>query len=323
MSRTKYRFNTRTLSYEKIELGWKDQLKKLGTYMSSSLILGLLIYLLAAKYIDSPKEKLLKRENSQLKSQYELLDRRMDQVHNVLSDIQRRDDEIYRVVFEAEPIAKEIREAGFGGVNRYKKLEGFQNSDLVIESSNKLDQITKQLYIQSKSYDEVYNMAISKEKMVASIPAIQPVSNKNLKRMASGYGVRMHPIYKRRKMHYGMDFSAEKGTKIYATGNGKIKHVERSRRGFGNHVIIDHGYGYQTLYAHMTQFIVKRGEEVKRGQVIGYVGSTGTSVAPHLHYEVIKNGVKVNPVNYYFNDLSPEEYAQMVEFSSQQRQSFD
>jgi murein DD-endopeptidase MepM/ murein hydrolase activator NlpD len=285
--------------------------------------MGFVIYLGATKLIDSPKEKLLKKENSQLKSQYKLLNSRMDQVTSVLEDIQRRDDEIYRVIFEAEPIAKEIREAGFGGVNRYKKIEGYKNSDLIIESAQKLDKITKQLYIQSKSYDEVYNLALRKEKMLASIPAIQPVANKDLKRMASGYGMRMHPIYKRRKMHTGMDFSAERGTEIYATGNGKVIHVERSRRGYGNHVIIDHGYGFQTLYAHMSKFNVRRGEEVRRGQVIGFIGNTGTSVAPHLHYEVIKNGEKVNPINYYFNDLSPEEYEKIIEFASQPTQSFD
>jgi murein DD-endopeptidase MepM/ murein hydrolase activator NlpD len=202
-------------------------------------------------------------------------------------------------------------------------LEGYRNSDLIIESAKKADQITKQLYIQSKSYDEVYQMAIQKEKMLASIPAIQPVSNKELKRMASGYGMRMHPIYKRRKMHTGMDFSAESGTEIYATGDGKIVEVTRSNRGYGNHVVIDHGYGYQTLYAHMSKFNVRRGEEIKRGQIIGYVGSTGTSVAPHLHYEVLKNRDKVNPINYYFNDLSPEEYEKMIEFASQPTQSFD
>jgi murein DD-endopeptidase MepM/ murein hydrolase activator NlpD len=285
--------------------------------------MGFLIYVTAARLIDSPKEKLLKKENSQLKSQYQLLDSRMDQVTKVLADIQRRDDEIYRVIFEAEPIAKEIREAGFGGVNRYKNLDGYKNSDLIVESAKKLDQITKQLYIQSKSYDEVYQLATRKEKMLASIPAIQPVANKDLKRMASGYGMRMHPIYKRRKMHTGMDFSAVKGTEIYATGNGKVVHVERSRRGYGNHVIIDHGYGFKTLYAHMSKFDVRRGQEVQRGQIIGYIGNTGTSVAPHLHYEVIKNGEKVNPINYYFNDLTAEEYEKMIEVASQPTQSFD
>lgn len=323
MARLKYRFNTRTLSYEKIELDWKQRLLKASTFFISSAFLAVILYLGVSKVIDSPKEKLLKRENSQLKAQYELLDKRMDQATAVLDDIERRDDEIYRTIFEAEPIPKEIREAGFGGVNRYKNLEGFKNSDLIIESASKLDRITKQLYIQSKSYDEVYQMAIKKEKMLASIPAIQPVANKELKRMASGYGMRMHPIYKRRKMHTGMDFSAEKGTEIYATGEGKAIVVEKSQRGYGNHILIDHGYGFMTLYAHMSEFNIRQGEEVKRGQTIGYVGNTGTSVAPHLHYEVIKNNNKVNPINYYFNDLTPEEYEKMIEFASQPTQSFD
>lgn len=323
MARTKYRFNTRTLSYEKIELDWKQKLLRASSFLVAAFFMGFLIYILAAQLIDSPKEKLLRKENNQLKSQYELLNRRMEQATAVLEDIQRRDDEIYRIIFEAEPIAKEIREAGFGGVNRYKKLEGFRNSNLIMESAKVLDQITKQLYIQSKSFDEVLDMAVRKEEMLASIPAIQPVANKELKRMASGYGMRMHPIYKRRKMHTGMDFSAEQGTEIYATGAGKVVHAQKSRRGYGNHVIIDHGYGYKTLYAHMSKINVRRGENITRGTVIGLVGNTGLSVAPHLHYEVIKNGDKVNPINFYFNDLTPEEYDRMIEFASQPTQSFD
>lgn len=323
MSKVKYRFNTRTLSYERVELTTKVKILRVLSFLLASTVFGILFFFLVNNYIDSPKEKMLKREKNQLLTQYELLNKRMDQVNEVLEDIQRRDDEIYRVIFEAEPIADNIRKAGFGGVNRYKQLEGFKNSELIVESAQKLDQISKQLYIQSKSYDEVYKMATSKEKMLASIPAIQPVANKDLKRMASGYGMRMHPIYKRRKMHTGMDFSAEQGTEIYATGDGVVAEVENSRRGYGNHVVLSHGYGYKTLYAHMTQYIVRKGEKVKRGQVIGYVGNTGTSVAPHLHYEVIKNGEKVNPVNFYFNDLTPEEYEKMIEFSSTPTQSFD
>ncbi|MBL4706808.1 MAG: M23 family metallopeptidase [Flavobacteriales bacterium] len=323
MARIKYRFNTKTLSYEKIDLDWKQRSLRISTFLIASKFIGFIFYVVAAKTIDSPKEKLLKKENSQLKAQYDLLDKRMNQAENVMADIQRRDDDIYRIILEAEPIPEEIRTAGFGGINRYKKLMNLKNSELIIESSRKLDQITKQLYIQSKSYDDVFEMAISKEKMIASIPAIQPVSNKDLRRMASGFGMRMHPIYKRMKMHTGMDFSAERGTEIYATGAGKVVKVESSRRGYGNNVIIDHGYGYKTLYAHMSSFKVKRGQIVTRGQTIGFVGNTGTSVSPHLHYEVLKDGRKVNPVNYYFNDLTPEEYELMIEFSSQQTQSFD
>lgn len=323
MARIKYRFNTKTLSYEKIEADWKHHSLKISTFLTASIFAGLIFFFIGAKYFDSPKEKLLKQENSQLKAQYDILNKRMNQADEVLADVQKRDDDIYRIILEAEPIPKEIRTAGFGGVNRYKKLQGLKNSDLIIESSKKLDQITKQLYIQSKSYDDVIEMAMAKEKMIASIPAIQPVSNKDLRRMASGYGMRMHPIYKRMKMHTGMDFSAERGTEIYSTGAGKVVRAEISRRGYGNNIVIDHGYGYQTLYAHMSSFNVKLGQEITRGQTIGFVGNTGTSVSPHLHYEVWKDGAKVNPVNFYFNDLTPEEYEKMIEFSSQQTQSFD
>ncbi|MFT6167577.1 MAG: murein DD-endopeptidase MepM/ murein hydrolase activator NlpD [Vicingaceae bacterium] len=323
MARIKYRFNTKTLSYEKIEADWKQRSLKISTFLVASLFAGFIFFFIGAKYFDSPKEKLLKQENSQLKAQYDILNKRMSQAEEVLADVQKRDDDIYRVILEAEPIPKEIRTAGFGGVNRYKKLQGLKNSELIVESSKKLDQITKQLYIQSKSYDDVIEMAMAKEKMIASIPAIQPVSNSDLRRMASGYGMRMHPIYKRMKMHTGMDFSAERGTEIYATGAGKVVHAETSRRGYGNNIVIDHGYGYKTLYAHMSSFNVREGHEITRGQTIGYVGNTGTSVAPHLHYEVWKDDRKVNPVNFYFNDLTPAEYERMIEFSSQQTQSFD
>ena len=323
MARIKYRFNTKTLSYEKIEADWKQRSLKISTFLVASLFAGFIFFFIGAKYFDSPKEKLLKQENSQLKAQYDILNKRMSQAEEVLADVQKRDDDIYRVILEAEPIPKEIRTAGFGGVNRYKNLQGLKNSELIVESAKKLDQITKQLYIQSKSYDDVIEMAMAKEKMIASIPAIQPVSNSDLRRMASGYGMRMHPIYKRMKMHTGMDFSAERGTEIYATGAGKVVHNETSRRGYGNNIIIDHGYGYKTLYAHMSSFNVRQGQEITRGQTIGYVGNTGTSVAPHLHYEVWKDDQKVNPVNFYFNDLTPAEYERMIEFSSQQTQSFD
>ena len=266
---------------------------------------------------------MLKRELSYTIEQYELLNSQLNQVELVLDDLQRRDDNIYRVIFEAEPIANSIRKAGFGGVNRYKHLEGMKNTELVLNTTKKIDQISKQLYIQTKSFDEIALLAKDKSNMLAALPAIQPVSNKDLSRMASGFGPRIHPIYKTKKFHYGMDFSAKTGTPIYATGNGRIEKVRKSRRGFGNHVIINHGYGYKTLYAHMKKYIVKKGQKVKRGEIIGYVGNTGTSVAPHLHYEVHKNGKKLDPVNFYYEDLNAEEYEKMIFLSSQPNQSFD
>ena len=323
MAKVKYYYDTKTLSYKRIELSGLNKLKRLFYFLIGSAFTGLLMVIIFFQFFDSPKEKRLNREIDILTTQYEIVDDKLRQVELVLDDVQNRDDNIYRVIFEADPIPKSIRKAGYGGVNRYENLKGLNNSDLIINTSEKVDQISKQLYIQSKSFDDIIELAKNKSNMLAALPAIQPVSNKNLSRMASGYGYRIHPIYKTRKMHSGMDFSAKSGTPIYATGDGKVSKVRRSRRGYGNHVIIDHGFGYKTLYAHMKKYAVKRGQKVKRGEVIGYVGSTGTSVAPHLHYEVHKDGRKINPVNFYFNDLNPEEYEKMLEISSQNNQSFD
>lgn len=323
MSESKYIYNTHTLSYEKVEKSTKDWVLKTLSLVVAGLIFSAIALFISYTYIDSPKEKQLKRENEQLSLQYNILSKRTNELADVLNDIQYRDDNIYRVIFEAEPIPDNVRKAGLGGVNRYKHLEGYNNSDLVIEATKRIDQLEKQLYVQSKSFDDVLGMAKQKEKMLASIPAIQPVSNKDLKRMASGYGNRIHPIYKTQMFHAGMDFTSPTGTEIYATGNGVVVEVERSDRGFGNHVIIDHGYGYETIYAHMSEFNVRKGQNINRGEVIGYVGNTGTSTAPHLHYEVHKNGKPVNPVNFYFNDLSPSQYDEMINLSATANQSFD
>jgi len=323
MSEAKYRYNPATLSYEKIEYGFIYKFKRLLSFTAIGLIFAAIIIFLAYTFIDSPKEKLLKREIDQLVMQYEILNNRLDQTSVVLDDLQDRDDNIYRVIFEAEPIPSAIRKAGFGGINRYKKLQGFDHSNLIIEITKQLDKISKQLYIQSKSFDDVFGMAKNKSEMLAAIPAIQPIANKNLTRVASGFGYRIDPVYKTKKLHTGMDFTAPKGTEIYTTGNGTIVEIKKSKRGYGNHITIDHGYGYKTLYAHMNKIIVRRGQKVKRGEVIGYVGNTGKSLGPHLHYEVIKNGRKINPVNFYYNDLTPEEYEKMIELASRVNQSFD
>ena len=323
MSKIKYYYDTKTLSYKPIESSGVDKFKNFIVYFTSSAILAFFILLIFFQYFDSPKEKRLKGEINNLLSQYEIINSDLEKIELVLDDIQKRDDNIYRTIFEADPIPTSIRKQGFGGVNRYKKLSGYSNSDLIINTTKKVDQLIKQLYLQSKSFDEIIKLAKNKSKMLASIPAIQPVANKDLKRMTSGYGYRIHPIYKTRKMHYGMDFSAKVGTEIYATGDGVISKVKRSKRGYGNYVKINHGFGYETLYAHMSKYIVKKGQKVKRGEVIGYVGNTGISTAPHLHYKVRKDNKKINPVNFYFNDLTPEEYEKMLELASQPNQSFD
>ncbi len=323
MSKAKYRYNPKTLSYEKAELGLKDRLLKFLSFMGTGLVFAVVFIALFYVFFDSPKEKRLKRENAQLALQYEILNARLEEQSDVLDNLQDRDDNVYRVIFEADPIPDNIRKAGFGGSNRYENLEGFDNSDIVVNTTKRMDQMAKQMYIQSKSLDEVYKMAQQKEKMLASIPAIMPVAKKDLSRVASGFGMRLHPILKIRKMHTGMDFTAPTGTPIYATGDGVVEDAESTRGGYGKHVVVDHGYGYQTLYGHMSKIDVRTGQKIKRGDILGYVGSTGRSTAPHLHYEVIKDGNKINPINFYSNDLSPEEYELMIEVSSQTNQSFD
>ena len=323
MSKVKYRYNTKSLTYEKVEISWQRKVLAVLSFLLTGAIFGSIFFFLAYTYMNSPKEKELRRENKQLQLRYEFLNKKLDEVYAVLEDIGDRDDNIYRVIFEAEPIPANIRNAGFGGVNRYKELEGYRSSELMKESTEKMDIILKKLYIQSKSYDEVMEMAMRKKELLASIPAIQPVSNKDLKRMASGFGYRIDPHYKTRAMHTGMDFTANRGTPIYATGNGTVIRADNSSKGYGNHVRIDHGYGYVTLYAHMSKMLVKVGQKVKRGDIIGLVGNTGKSVGPHCHYEVRKNGTPLNPVNFYFNDLSPEQYERMVEMANANNQSLD
>lgn len=323
MAKVKYKFDHNSLKYDKIVLTGKQKFYRFLTYFTATLLIAVIYNVVFIVFFDTPKEKGLIRENQQLATQYKILNNRFDLIEKTLEDLQKRDDNIYRVIFEAEPIPPSVRSAGFGGTNRYLDLQGYKNSDLVIETAQRLDKITKKLYIQSKSYDEVIELARNKERMVACVPAIMPISNKDLRRTASGWGWRIHPIYKIRKFHYGMDFTAPTGTEVYATGDGVVEIVENSLRGYGKRIIIDHGFGYKTLYAHLNGFNVRRGQKVKRGEVIGFVGSTGTSTAPHLHYEVFKNNKKVNPVHYYFNDLTPEEFDKMIFISSNSGQSFD
>jgi len=323
MPRTKYKFNPESLSFDKVSLGVKALLLRLLAYFTGSVIIALVYWVIFASFFDSPKEKALKREVEQMTIQYNLIHREMGTIENVLKGLQQTDDNLYRTIFEAEPIPTTLRDGGAGGVNRYESLEGYTNSSLVVETANRLDRIRKKVYIQSKSFDELRDLALNKEEMLQAVPAILPISNKDLKRTASGFGLRIHPIYKITKFHYGMDFTAPAGTDVYATGNGTVIARISSQRGYGKHIIIDHGYGYISIYAHLSDFNIRVRQKVQRGDVIGYVGNTGTSVANHLHYEIKLNGVNVDPVNYYFEDLSPEEYERIVEIASKTGQSFD
>jgi murein DD-endopeptidase MepM/ murein hydrolase activator NlpD len=323
VSKIKYKFNTKSLTYEKDTIPFRKRVWQALSYLATGLVFATITILIAYKYLDSPKEKQLQREINELTLQYEILNNRMSEVTEVLDDIQERDNNVYRTIFEAEPIPASIRKAGFGGVDRYKALQGFNNSDLMIETTKGLDRISKQLYIQSKSFDEVAKLVKSKAKLLSSIPAIQPISNEDLRHQPGGFGWRTHPIYKTPEFHPGMDFAAPEGTEIYSTGDGVVARADDMAQGYGNHVVIDHGYGYTTLYGHMTKFVVRVGQQVKRGQLIGYVGSTGLSTAPHVHYEVRKNSEVVNPINFYYNDLTPEQYQKLIELSAQSSQSFD
>ena len=322
MKKAKYFFNPHNLRFEKVRHSFWTKFLRVFGFVSASAVFAALILLAAYAWLDSPKEKALKREVAVYKLQMKLMEQKVEEMDNMLGELNERDDNIYRAIFEADPLPEEMRNPGIGGARRYKELAGYENSSLLLELAKKVDRLSSKMYVQSKSYDQLAELAARKNEMLASIPAIQPVSNRDLRRMASGFGYRIHPIYKTRKLHTGMDFSAPVGTDIYATGNGKVVEATYDR-GYGYHVIIDHGFGYKTLYGHMSKIQVKPGQMIKRGEVIGLVGNTGTSTAPHLHYEVIKNGNKINPVNFYFNDLTPEEYDQVLEISTQANQSFD
>ncbi|URW79465.1 M23 family metallopeptidase [Xiashengella succiniciproducens] len=323
MSKVKYKYNPETLSYDRVETGFKYYLGKAFSFTVSSAFMGLVFFFLYSNIFESPREIKLERENVKLLSQYEIMASKLDQALDVLDDIQQRDENVYRVIFEADSIPNAIRRAGFGGVNRYRYLEDLDNAELVISTAKKLDGVMKQLYVQSRSFDEIIDLAQRKEEMIRCIPAIQPISNKDLKRTASGWGMRLDPIYKTNKFHEGLDFSAPIGTEIYVTGDGVVKTVHKSAIGYGNYVEVDHGFGYTTLYAHMSEFKVRVGQKVKRGEVIGFVGNTGKSTGPHLHYEVRIKGKAVNPTHYFFQDLTPEEYEEMIRISSNSNRTFD
>ena len=325
MSKVKYYYDPDTLSYRKIEPKKSRKYRNMFLFLLGAGLFGLfgLILLLNTSFVNTPRELSLQREVTNYELQFELLDKKMEQIEQVLANIEDRDNNIYRLYFEANPIPEEQRRAGFGGVNRYKSLEGYNNSDMIIASTRRLDIIQKQLVIQSKSLDEITKLAEEKEKLLAAIPAIQPIKNDQLTRMASGFGWRSDPFTKARKMHWGMDFTALRGTPIYASGDGKVARADNSASGFGKHIRIDHGYGYLTIYAHLSKYNVKKGQSVKRGDLIGFVGSTGRSQAPHLHYEVWKDGIRIDPINFYYGSLSAEEFENMLKYAKQENQSLD
>lgn len=321
--RVKYVFNHKTLSFEHARLTARHYFLKILSYISTSVVFTVVFVVLGSYFFDSPKERMLRRENRQYELQFKMMNERLEKLQVVLNDMADRDDNIYRVIFEAEPIPSDARKAGYGGAARYKNLEGYRNSDILIQTAKKLDQITAKTYVQTKSFDEVYEMAKNKSRLIASIPAIQPVSNIDLRRLSSYFGYRTDPFYKVMKFHEGVDFSAPIGTDIYTTGDGVVVSAERSIGGYGNQIVIDHGFGYKTMYAHLQAFKVHAGEQVKRGQVIGLLGSTGKSTSPHCHYEVWKNNKPVDPINYFFNDITAQQYEEILIQSQRASQTMD
>jgi murein DD-endopeptidase MepM/ murein hydrolase activator NlpD len=323
MAKIRYQFNTKSLKIEKVQVTMRERFKILLSSMAFGLVFGAVVIVLAYNFLSSPREKVLQNELEQYKLQYKIMNDRMDKIQKVLADVQDRDDNIYRVIFEAEPIPSEIRKAGFGGADRYGQLEGLANSKIVVNTAKRLDEITSQLVVQSKSYDQVFKLAKNKEKLIASIPAIQPVDFHDLRRIGSLFGYRTDPFYKVTKFHEGIDFTAAVGTPIYATGDGVVSEAEYNSGGYGNKIIINHGFSYETVYAHLSKIKVRVGQHIKRGEIIGLMGNTGKSTAPHLHYEVHKAGVPMNPIYFFFNDITPAEYQAMIELSSKPSQTLD
>src|SRR3989337_223738 len=323
MARIKYYYDTETCKYERVRTRKSDIVLNALGFLSLTVMMAVGLLILYDNYLDSPKELILKNEVKEMEFYYNKLNKDVESLSQILDNIEQRDDNIYRVVLGAEPIEKSVRDAGIGGADRYADIrkKNISHSDLVISLHERVDKVRRKLYIESKSQDEVVQLAEKKEKLFASIPAIQPIANKQLIALASGFGLRIHPGYKVKKMHNGIDFAASIGTPIYATADGSVSKVEVRFSGYGKVVEIDHGFGYRTRYAHMHDFAVKKGQHVKRGDLIGYVGNTGLSTAPHLHYEVFINDQRVDPVHYFFNDLTAAEYEKILELASAENQS--
>ncbi|PKH66226.1 peptidase M23 [Flavobacterium sp. ALD4] len=325
MAKVKYYYDSENLAYRKIKIKKRNKFGFVILFLLASALFGSLIFvvLLNTPYFDTPKDRLLIRENENLKLNYAVLDKKMDELDHVIQAIEDRDNNLYRTYFNTSPIPKEERKSGFSGENRYTDLQGYDNTKLVLNTTKRVDILRKELAIQSKSLDYILKLAKEKNKLLSAIPAIQPVRNENLKRMASGFGYRTDPFTKARKMHEGMDFTAKVGTPIFATGHGIVAQADNRASGYGNHIVLRHGYGYETLYGHLSKYNVKAGQRVKRGDIIGYVGSTGRSEGPHLHYEVHKDGKVVNPLNFYYGNISAVEYVAISKLANQENQSLD
>ena len=318
----KYKINPETLAMEQVENGLGYWLRQTGIYILGGIVLGIIFLYLFLVFFPSPREKQLLREKAAVQSQLEMLNRQVDQMQVVMVDLQQRDDNLYRVLFGAEPIPLAVRQGTQRKIEYYEQIAQMTNNELSADLAMKVDMLEKEMYVQAKSYDEILEMTKTQEVRMENIPAIQPVLNKDLKRVASGYGLRIDPVYHVRRFHQGMDFTAPTGTEIFATGNATVTFTGW-KQGYGNTVILNHGFGYETLYAHLYKSLVGKGQKVRRSDIIALVGNTGKSTGPHLHYEVRLNGKPVDPRNYYFYDLSPEEYDQMIQLSNNFGQMLD
>jgi murein DD-endopeptidase MepM/ murein hydrolase activator NlpD len=323
MAKIKYRFDPNTLTYKKINRTSRKNLLQALVFFSISVLMAIAFNVFFTSNFTTPKEQRLQHKNESLEFKYEMLSRKISHVNEVLNKIEQRDDNLYRPIFELDPIPNQFREAGVGGVNRYNDLEKYSDSKTIISVARQLDKVKKKLYVQSRSFDAIKKEAENKEAMLAHIPAIQPIAIKDFGRISDYYGRRRDPFTGKIRMHHGMDFTGPVGTDIYATGDGVVVKAEFSAYGYGKEVVIDHGYGYKTIYAHLHQINVDKGDKVSRGEVIGTLGNTGRSTGPHLHYEVRKNNRPVDPFNYYFNDITADQYEKMIAVSARNRKPMD
>jgi murein DD-endopeptidase MepM/ murein hydrolase activator NlpD len=323
MKKVKYYYNTHTLRYEKLEIPLRVRLLRLFGFIAGSLVFASIIVAIAFHYIESPKEILLRQENDGLRNDYSILQKRTDDLQKQMQELENRDNKVYRAIFESTPIPDSARLKEMEKSKEIELVQGMSESELVKSLTGQLNTLSLQVAYQNKSYNEIDDMIKDKQKLLAAIPAIQPVSNKDLRHIASGFGYRVDPVYKITKFHAGLDFAATQGTPIYATADGVVKEASYDAGGYGNHVVLNHGYSYETLYGHMVRIKVHVGQQIKRGEVIGWVGSTGKSTGPHCHYEVHKGGQPVDPVYFFYNDLTPEQYDQVLKLSKAANQSFD
>lgn len=323
MDNTNFKFNDKTLEYEKVEVSLRKRLKKVGLHLGVSLGLALVFiiasYPLVYRYSNTEKD----RELQKVKSEFEQMNTKVENIYSAVKVLKMRDDSIYAGIFGVAPVSQDLRIGGTGGTDEFKNLRGYSNTELMLQSAELIKRLENQVNIHKKGFERIDKLSSTRSSKLSHVPAIQPIHNHNLIRTASGFGMRMHPVYGVPKMHSGIDFTAKVGTEIYSTGDGVIESVKKSFTGYGKHVIINHGFGYKTLYAHMSDFSVRKGQKVKRGDIIGKVGNTGTSTGPHLHYEVIRNNKKIDPAHFFFNDLDYDQFQEMVKISTEINTSLD